>query len=104
MVLAIHSRRSEEHTSELQSRGLISYAVFCLKKKHYGRADQQRWHRRQGNERSTTVAARASTGLSTVCGSYFLGRGSRPLIIVFFFISVGPPRNSPLFPQPPPSR
>src|ERR1043165_5200034 len=26
--------RSEEHTSELQSRGLISYAVFCLKKKY----------------------------------------------------------------------
>ena len=25
--------RSEEHTSELQSRGLISYAVFCLQKK-----------------------------------------------------------------------
>ena len=25
--------RSEEHTSELQSRGLISYAVFCLKKR-----------------------------------------------------------------------
>src|ERR1043165_4691747 len=24
--------RSEEHTSELQSRGLISYAVCCLKK------------------------------------------------------------------------
>src|ERR1043165_7954916 len=29
---AVHTR-SEEHTSELQSRGLISYAVFCLKKK-----------------------------------------------------------------------
>src|SRR5213596_4315969 len=28
-----HERRSEEHTSELQSHGLISYAVFCLKKK-----------------------------------------------------------------------
>src|SRR5213596_4112625 len=26
-------QRSEEHTSELQSHGLISYAVFCLKKK-----------------------------------------------------------------------
>ena len=25
--------RSEEHTSELQSRSRISYAVFCLKKK-----------------------------------------------------------------------
>src|ERR1043165_8941049 len=24
-----HYHRSEEHTSELQSRGLISYAVFC---------------------------------------------------------------------------
>ena len=29
----IISNGSEEHTSELQSRGLISYAVFCLKKK-----------------------------------------------------------------------
>src|SRR5213594_5271620 len=27
------SPRSEEHTSELQTRTLISYAVFCLKKK-----------------------------------------------------------------------
>src|ERR1051326_9342101 len=26
--------RSEEHTSELQSHSFISYAVFCLKKKH----------------------------------------------------------------------
>ena len=26
--------RSEEHTSELQSRETISYAVFCLKKKN----------------------------------------------------------------------
>src|SRR3546814_6757504 len=30
---AIHARRSEEHTSELQSLMRISYAVFCLKKK-----------------------------------------------------------------------
>src|SRR3546814_5200625 len=28
------SERSEEHTSELQSLMRISYAVFCLKKKH----------------------------------------------------------------------
>src|SRR5216110_3437839 len=34
-VIGRHDRgeRSEEHTSELQSRELISYAVFCLKKK-----------------------------------------------------------------------
>src|SRR3546814_4578672 len=30
-----HRRRSEEHTSELQSLMRISYAVFCLKKKKY---------------------------------------------------------------------
>src|SRR3546814_5110294 len=29
-----HHRRSEEHTSELQSLMRISYAVFCLKNKH----------------------------------------------------------------------
>src|SRR3546814_1496000 len=28
-------KRSEEHTSELQSLMRISYAVFCLKKKNY---------------------------------------------------------------------
>src|SRR6056297_3874579 len=31
--LASRDRRSEEHTSELQSLRRISYAVFCLKKK-----------------------------------------------------------------------
>src|SRR3546814_5468260 len=33
-------RRSEEHTSELQSLMRISYAVFCLKKKNYKRLTQ----------------------------------------------------------------
>src|SRR3546814_1038429 len=37
-------RRSEEHTSELQSLMRISYAVFCLKKKKYKvqKQDKQR--------------------------------------------------------------
>ena len=33
--IADEGPRSEEHTSELQSRGLISYAVFCLKKRFF---------------------------------------------------------------------
>src|SRR3546814_6868210 len=32
-TMTAESRRSEEHTSELQSLMRISYAVFCLKKK-----------------------------------------------------------------------
>src|SRR3546814_8021256 len=31
----VNNRRSEEHTSELQSLMRISYAVFCLKKKNH---------------------------------------------------------------------
>src|SRR5881227_4414241 len=38
-------RRSEEHTSELQSRTVISYAVFCLKKK------------KKNNQRINTILA-----------------------------------------------
>src|SRR5881227_100195 len=34
-LLGVGLIRSEEHTSELQSRTVISYAVFCLKKKNY---------------------------------------------------------------------
>src|SRR3546814_7867533 len=46
--LAMAGRRSEEHTSELQSLMRISYAVFCLKTKtnpvykHHIRTDNQR--------------------------------------------------------------
>ena len=35
-------KRSEEHTSELQSHSFISYAVFCLKKKIYKKQYLQR--------------------------------------------------------------
>ena len=34
-VLSLGIVRSEEHTSELQSPSIISYAVFCLKKKFF---------------------------------------------------------------------
>src|SRR3546814_9853072 len=35
MLASERSKRSEEHTSELQSLMRISYAVFCLKKKKH---------------------------------------------------------------------
>src|SRR3546814_2741367 len=38
---APHRRRSEEHTSELQSLMRTSYAVFCLKKKTHQHHKQQ---------------------------------------------------------------
>src|SRR3546814_9247996 len=44
------SRRSEEHTSELQSLMRISYAVFCLKKKQ--RNNNRRSNRQNPAEQS----------------------------------------------------
>src|SRR3546814_5660022 len=39
--IAMIPRRSEEHTSELQSLMRISYAVFCLKKKTHKKEKKQ---------------------------------------------------------------
>src|SRR3546814_9569800 len=44
-------RRSEEHTSELQSLMRISYAVFCLKKKKTNNRITYRHNSRQRNKR-----------------------------------------------------
>src|SRR3546814_3346229 len=41
-ALSPSERRSEEHTSELQSLMRISYAVFCLKKKNKKYAHQSK--------------------------------------------------------------
>src|SRR3546814_2539696 len=41
-VCLVAGKRSEEHTSELQSLMRISYAVFCLTKKHIYIQQRQR--------------------------------------------------------------
>src|SRR3546814_3468681 len=46
-------RRSEEHTSELQSLMRISYAVFCLKKKKKNRRTNKRSQRTNDTEQDT---------------------------------------------------
>src|SRR3546814_5542840 len=46
-------RRSEEHTSELQSLMRISYAVFCLKKKKIKQGQQLiKYYLRHGNRQN----------------------------------------------------
>src|SRR3546814_10072172 len=48
-------RRSEEHTSELQSLLRISYAVFCLKKKKILSQSADRKHQHHRNELTTDI-------------------------------------------------
>src|SRR3546814_8198458 len=42
-------RRSEEHTSELQSLMRISYAVFCLKKTHHHTYSTHKYYNKKEN-------------------------------------------------------
>src|SRR3546814_6872194 len=44
VVIVLFLARSEEHTSELQSLMRISYAVFCLQKKHKKCTDTPKTH------------------------------------------------------------
>src|SRR3546814_5465450 len=48
------ARRSEEHTSELQSLMRISYAVFCLKKKKNKKKQKQSTSEQSREHRSIT--------------------------------------------------
>src|SRR3546814_5202326 len=48
-------RRSEEHTSELQSLMRISYAVFCLKKKKKATTTNDHTHDTKDNETHNTT-------------------------------------------------
>src|SRR3546814_2287376 len=58
---AIESRRSEEHTSELQSLMRISYAVFCLKKKKTSTEKKQNDNERPTAKTSTTRSPKKCT-------------------------------------------
>src|SRR3546814_5431965 len=56
---ARYVRRSEEHTSELQSLMRISYAVFCLKKKKHNKRANKYTHRVR--QQTTTKITRHRT-------------------------------------------
>src|SRR3546814_6026288 len=47
--VAAEGKRSEEHTSELQSLMRISYAVFCLKKKNNNKTAYNKKHSHSQN-------------------------------------------------------
>src|SRR5213075_3562133 len=46
--------RSEEHTSELQSRLVISYAVFCLKKKKKKKEKNEKHRKKKKKKKQKT--------------------------------------------------
>src|SRR6059058_1673344 len=78
--------RSEEHTSELQSRNDISYAVFCLKKKNRppgGRPARPQPDRHRGPE--ALRAGRAGGAELGGDGRVRARDGRAPAFFFFFF-------------------
>src|SRR3546814_3114391 len=61
-------RRSEEHTSELQSLMRISYAVFCLKKKKTTKAKEllRRLHTEQVEHQQNVTNSIMPTKMNTI--------------------------------------
>src|ERR1043165_5615550 len=94
--------RSEEHTSELQSRGLISYAVFCLKKNILSQ-DCGAPYRGTYFARQLRVPALGSLValLYAVCLDTRCSERVVLLLLFFFFLKMRPPPNLPPSPPPP---
>src|ERR1039457_4617197 len=98
----MQAQRDRKSTRLNSSHLVISYAVFCLKKKHTrisrvetptGRNPPAPRHRK-GREFATTA--------SRVAVLHVGAQGAGGLCFVFFFfLRSAPPPNSPLFPPPP---
>src|ERR1043166_637199 len=92
--------RSEEHTSELQSRFGISYAVFCLKKKKiqplapplHGAPIGRTPVETTGAPRSPAVPRYQSSATETVTAS-------KACAVIFFLMKPSPPEFPPLPPR-----
>src|SRR5213075_2379250 len=84
----LHRRtvRSEEHTSELQSRLVISYAVFCLKKKKKSIAPPTR-------SMLVDVGSIASSAPTSTLHSAELAIVNR-IVYIFFLMIRRPPRST----------
>src|SRR6059058_3897 len=83
--------RSEKHTSELQSRNDISYAVFCLKKKNLAHASANRFP----SSSPTRWPAATMSPSTPASASVALPAGSRVQCRIFFFLMTrGPPRST----------
>src|SRR5213594_1844876 len=87
--------RSEEHTSELQSRTLISYAVFCLKKKKKKQKNIQKareLQKNRDNEITNTIV------LKTCIKFHIINHNYITITTFFFFLMIRrPPRSTQAF-------
>src|ERR1043165_7420040 len=94
--------RSEEHTSELQSRGLISYAVFCLKKKNKIHLQNELYCRLLPPP--ILFGPARARGKKTMSHHHHFSQAAKSVVlsvVLFFFLMTRRPPRSPLFPSTP---
>src|SRR3954466_11969642 len=97
--------RSDRKSTRLNSsHTIISYAVFCLKKK------KKDVHGRPGRLADLTAFGCHTRAVSLPGvaarhrAAHVLGARVTPRLVVFFFLSDAAPPDFPLFPPPPPFR
>src|SRR4051795_12772833 len=98
--------RSDRKSTRLNSsHTLISYAVFCLKKKKKKRVSNRIRQRTCISHHSSISVSCDVVILSVVCPCLSICcQKSPPFFIFFFFLLIGGPPKFPLFPSPPFSR
>src|SRR3989304_6129313 len=95
--------RSEEHTSELQSRLHLVCRLLLEKKKKNKRVHPARPpHARHTPPRAECVRLHLRRVAGLLCGAVRFPWAS--IFFFFFFLINGPPPNFPPFPPPPPFR
>src|ERR1044071_2797985 len=90
--------RSEEHTSELQSRVDISYAVFCLKKKKQRAQGSMPRAQRRTHRARAGLAPPLGVAVSDIPAADFCSAASMSPPPCFFFLMIRRPPRSTLFP------
>src|SRR6202021_1688580 len=97
------SRRSEEHTSELQSHSDLVCRLLLEKKKHSYQMGKPA-SRRPSSRHCEAELTRSHSGGNAACIALYERKRGPDQVLAFFFLKVRPPPESTLFPQPPPFR
>src|SRR6056297_1842069 len=85
-------KRSEEHTSELQSLRRISYAVFCLKKKKKEEEMDKKIKKEKKNRKNQEKIDKIADFINT--GSAYAFNDAFRFNVFFFLMIRRPPRST----------
>src|ERR1039457_4537066 len=97
-----HGTLDRKSTRLNSSHLVISYAVFCLKKKKKKSVNRKMFTNRRGHVYTISCGvSHCSSSLLASRHSFLVLSASFFFFVFFFFLIMGRPPNSPFFPYPP---